>query len=137
MTGALVNILVVEDDRVDVMAIRRAFQKRNLQNPIHVARDGLEALSMLASSSVPRPYLVLLDLNMPRMNGIEFLRELRGDARHRDAVVFTLTTSPAEQDRRAAYGENVAGYIEKSDVGKGFAGLVDLLERYWSIVKLP
>lgn len=133
----LVSLLVVEDDEVDVMALRRAFGKRNLVNPIHVARDGMQALALLAAAAVPRPYLILLDLNMPRMNGIEFLRALRADDRHRDAVVFVLTTSPAEQDRKAAYSANVAAYIEKSDTGKGFAGMVDLLERYWNVVTLP
>jgi len=133
--SSLVNVLLVEDDEVDIMAMRRAFGKRKLENPIHVAHDGLEALSLLYR--VPRPYIILLDINMPRMNGIEFLHALRKDANQKDAVVFVLTTSPAEQDRRAAYAANVAGYIEKSDVGKGFADLVDLLERYWSIVKLP
>ena len=137
MSRAAVNVLVVEDDEVDIMAIRRAFDKRRLENPIHVARDGVEALSMLQAAEVPRPYLILLDLNMPRMNGIEFLRALRKDPEHQDAVVFVLTTSPADQDRKAAYASNIAGYLEKADVGVGSVRLMDLLERYWELVQLP
>jgi len=137
MSVGAVNVLVVEDDDVDVMAIRRAFQKRKLANHIHVAHDGIEALELLSSAAVARPYVVILDLNMPRMNGIEFLAALRQDPVHRDAVVFVLSTSPALQDRRAAYQANVAGYVEKSGAGNSFASLLDLLERYWEIVKLP
>ena len=137
MTASLVNVLLVEDDEVDVMAIRRAFEKRKLLNPIHVAHDGVEALELLAASAIPRPYVIILDLNMPRMNGIEFLQALRQDPNHRDAVVFVLSTSPAAQDQKAAYQANVAAYIEKSDVGKSFAGLMNLLESYWELVKLP
>jgi CheY-like chemotaxis protein len=127
----------VEDDEVDVMAIHRAFDKRKLGNPIRVAQDGMAALAMLRASEIPRPYLILLDLNMPRMNGIEFLQALRKDSHHHDAVVFVLTTSPAEQDRKAAYASNIAGYIEKGEVGTGFVRLVDLLERYWELVEFP
>jgi len=137
MKRPMVNVLVVEDDDVDVMAIHRAFDKRKLGNPIRVAHDGMVALDMLRASEIPRPYLILLDLNMPRMNGIEFLQALRSDPRHHDAVVFVLTTSPAEQDRKAAYASNVAGYIEKGEVGTGFVRLMDLLERYWELVELP
>ena len=137
MKRETVHVLVVEDDDVDIMAIHRAFDKRRLGNPIHVARDGVAALDMLRASAIPRPYLILLDLNMPRMGGIEFLQALRQDPRHRDAVVFVLTTSPAEQDRKAAYAWNIAGYIEKGEVGTGFVRLVDLLERYWDVVQFP
>ncbi|MEM9488664.1 MAG: response regulator, partial [Myxococcota bacterium] len=79
-----VTVLLVEDNEVDVEAVRRAFRKLRIANPIQVARDGLEALDRLRGQgeyeTVPRPYLILLDLNLPRMSGIEFLRELRRDA---------------------------------------------------------
>lgn len=137
MSTDSVEVLVVEDDDVDIMAIRRAFQKRKLCNRIHVARDGHEALDFLRSAVVARPYVIILDLNMPRMNGFEFLQALRQDPVHRNAVVFVLSTSPAAQDRAAVYHANVAGYVEKSGDGDCFAELLALLERYWAVVTLP
>ena len=76
----LLNILLVEDDEVDVMNVRRAFEKNHITNPLFVAGNGVEALEKLRNGKIPRERrIVLLDLNMPRMNGIEFLRELRAD----------------------------------------------------------
>jgi len=132
-----VNLLLVEDDDIEVMAIRRAFSQRQITNPIHVACDGIEALDLLNAATISRPYMILLDLKMPRMNGLEFLQALRADAAHRDAVVFVLTTSSAEQDKKAAYAANVAGYVGKADIGADFSGLVDLLERYLEVVNFP
>jgi DNA-binding NarL/FixJ family response regulator len=86
---------------------------------------------------LPRPHLVLLDINMPRMNGIEFLQALREDADLHDTVVFVLTTSKSDEDKVAAYQANPAGYVLKSDVGAGFVGLVTLLDHYWRIVEFP
>src|SRR5690606_24646767 len=89
-----VTVLLVDDDDVDVEAVRRAFRKAKIANPVEVARDGLEALKMLRGGSpgraVSKPYIIILDLNMPRMDGIEFLNELRTDPEHHDAVVFVL-----------------------------------------------
>jgi DNA-binding response OmpR family regulator len=79
----------------------------------------------------------LLDINMPRLSGIDFLRHLRADAALQDSVVFVLTTSKSDEDRVASYGCNVAGYIIKSDVGAGFLRVVELLEHYWKLVVLP
>lgn len=86
---------------------------------------------------MPRPNLILLDLNMPRMGGIEFLEELRTDPNLKDSVVFVLTTSDAEADRLAAYDHFVAGYMVKSKIGENFFQLADMLEGYWRIVELP
>lgn len=141
MPGKAVHILLVEDDVVDVMALQRALQQRQITHPVTVARDGLEALAILRGGAdqapLPRPYLILLDLNLPRMHGIEFLEALRGDATLRDAVVFVFTTSSADQDKAAAYRLNVAGYMVKSDCGNGLGRLVTLLEHYWQVVELP
>ncbi|MCA9622394.1 MAG: response regulator, partial [Myxococcales bacterium] len=76
-------------------------------------------------------------LNMPRMDGREFLAELREDPEHRDAIVFVLTTSETPEDRAASYDKNVAGYIVKSAVGEGFLNVINLLDRYWRVVLLP
>jgi CheY-like chemotaxis protein len=139
--GKTVHILLVEDDTVDVMGLRRAFQQLKITNPLTVARDGIEALEILRGGSdrapLPRPYLILLDLNLPRMNGIEFLHALRADAALRDAIAFVLTTSRVDEDRMAAYQLNVAGYIVKSDLGNEVLRAVRLLKHYWQVVEFP
>jgi CheY-like chemotaxis protein len=136
-----VNVLLVEDDDVDVMAIERAFRARQLRHPLTVARDGRAALAVLRGEGgrrpLPRPYLIVLDLNLPVMTGLDFLRALRSDPAHRDAVVFVFTTSSCEHDRRAAYDQNVAGYVAKSEIGNDLGPVIDLLEAYFAIVSLP
>lgn len=141
MSQNTVTVLLVDDDDVDVQAVRRAFRKAKIANPVEVARDGLDALSMLRGEDgrqpLSKPYIIILDLNMPRMDGLEFLSEIRKDPEHHDAVVFVLTTSKADEDRAASYDKNVAGYIVKSDVGEGFLNVINLLDCYWRIVLLP
>jgi CheY-like chemotaxis protein len=132
-----ITVLLVDDDNIDVMGIKRAFEKLKIKNPIVVARDGIEAMEKLRSGEVPRPYLILLDLNMPRMNGIEFLDNLRNDPGMRDSIVFVLTTSQAEQDKWSAYQRNIAGYIVKENVGTEFLDAISLLDMYWRIVEMP
>ncbi len=124
-----VDILIVEDDEIDAEVVRRAFARARVANPLHWARDGVEALEQLRAGG-RWPTLVLLDLNMPRMNGIEFLEELRGDPRLASTVVFVLTTSDAERDKRAAYERHVAGFLVKSKMGAGFVNLIELLRDY-------
>lgn len=132
------HILLVEDDRVDVMTIRRAFEKNKILNPLYVASNGIEALAMLRDDRVPRDRrLVLLDLNMPGMNGIEFLRELRADPELRPTPVVVLTTSNDERDKVNAYGFNVAGYLVKPVTFPSFAELMAALNKYWTLVELP
>lgn len=132
-----VHILLVDDDDVDAMAVRRALKKHRIANPLTVARDGLEALETLRSGSIPHPFIILLDLNMPRMNGLEFLEELRADPALKSSVVFVLTTSDEDRDIAAAYQQQVAGYILKSNVGPDFLRVLDLLGAYWRVVELP
>jgi CheY-like chemotaxis protein len=134
----MLNILLVEDDEVDVMNVRRAFKKNNICNPLWVAGNGLDALEMLRSGDMPRDRrLVLLDLNMPRMNGIEFLRELRADPELRVVPVVVLTTSDDERDRVEAYHLNVAGYILKPVTLMNFVEAMATLNKYWSLVEMP
>ena len=135
-----VHILLVEDDVVDRMSVERAFERLKIANPIHVANDGVEALEKLRGTkgtAIPRPFIVLLDWNLPRMPGIEFLREIRSDPELKDSVVFVLTTSKAEEDKAAAYDLNVARYIVKEHVGEQFLSVVTMLGHYWRIVELP
>jgi CheY-like chemotaxis protein len=130
-----VTILLIEDDDVDVKALRWAFDKLKIANPLMVARDGVEAWAMLPT--LPRPYLIITDISMPRMNGIEFLRKLRQNEEFHDSIVFVLTTSNDEQDKIDAYNLNVAGYMLKSDMGTSFTRAIALIENYWKVVEFP
>ena len=136
-TDATVQVLLVEDNDVDVEGVRRAFRAHKIANPVIVARDGVEALSLLRSGQIRRPFLVLLDLNLPRMSGIELLQQIRADPKLHDSIVFVLTTSSSDEDKLASYRLNIAGYIVKSDVGQGFLRLITLLDHYWRVVEFP
>ena len=132
------NILLVEDDQVDVMNVKRAFERNKIANPLFVAGDGIEALEMLRSGNIPRERrLVLLDLNMPRMNGIEFLRALRADHELQLTPVVVLTTSDDERDKVHAYNLNVAGYLLKPVTFVNFVEAMAALNKYWTLVELP
>jgi CheY-like chemotaxis protein len=134
----LLNFVLVEDDAVDVMNVRRAFEKNNIINPLHVAQNGIEALQMLRSGQVVGDRrLILLDLNMPRMNGIEFLRHVRSDPDLNLIPVVVLTTSADEKDKVEAYNLNVAGYLVKPVTFSDFADLMVTLNKYWSLVEFP
>lgn len=138
MTENLLHILLVEDDEVDVMNVRRAFQKSRILNPLYVAENGLEALDMLRDRVIPQGRrLVLLDLNMPKMNGIEFLRALRADPDLRATSVVVLTTSNEDRDKVAAYDFNVAGYLLKPVEFSAFVELMSVLNKYWALVEMP
>lgn len=135
------NIFLVEDDDGDAKAVIRAFTKAKIANPIVRAYDGIEALEVLRGEGgheKPRkPYILLLDLNMPRMDGIQFLKELRADPDLKKSIVFILTTSKNDQDKAEAYDLNVAGYIVKETAGTDFLNLIDLIDNYWRLVELP
>lgn len=131
------NIILVEDDDGDAKAVRRALHGARIANPVMRARNGREALDLLRGKSAPRHYIVLLDLNMPQMNGHEFLNELRADPVLRRAVVFVLTTSGDDRDLMAAYDNQVAGYIQKCNVGRDFLDLLNTLGWYWRVIDLP
>ena len=134
----MLNILLVEDDEVDVMNVKRAFEKNRITNPLYVAGDGIEGLRMLRSGEVPQERrIVLLDLNMPKMNGIEFLREVRADAALQHTPVVVLTTSNDERDKINAYNLNVAGYLLKPVTFINFVELMAALNKYWTLVELP
>ncbi|MGI9091219.1 MAG: response regulator [Gemmatimonadaceae bacterium] len=134
----VLNLVLVEDDEVDVMNVRRALDRAHVTNPLFVANNGLEALDLLRGGSVPRDRrLVLLDLNMPKMNGIEFLRELREDPELRGTPVVVLTTSDDERDKVNAYNLNVAGYLLKPVTFINFVDVMSMLNKYWALVELP
>lgn len=136
-----VRILLVEDDEFSIMAIRRCLRKNDIRAEMKVALNGLEALDILRGSggepALEPPYLIVLDLNMPRMNGIEFLREIRKDEMLRKAVVFALTSSTDERDIADAYEQNVAAYLVKDDYENTFDHAVGLIRSYYDMVHFP
>jgi len=134
-----VHLLHVEDDDLCLMGLNRAFKAARISNPVSFAHDGMEALEMLRGTNgrqrLPRPYLILLDLNMPRMDGIEFLQELRKDEDLKRSIVFVMTTSAADADKAKAYDLGVAGYILKSNPANAFLEATALLDVYWRVVE--
>ena len=130
-------ILLVEDDDIDALRVIRAFSRLKIANPIVRAKDGIEALEILKNQEIEHPYLILLDLNMPRMGGLELLNTLRNDPSLETSVVFVLTTSKDDEDKLAAYKQHIAGYIVKEKLDDGFEDLVKLLDHYWRLVELP
>lgn len=138
MDDHALNILLVDDDEVDVMTVKRAFSRANIANKLYVATDGIEALSLLRSDGIPPARrLVLLDLNMPRMNGIEALREIRADPALHAITVIVLTTSNEDRDRVEAYQLNVAGYLLKPVTFHAFADVMSTLNKYWTLMEMP
>ncbi len=138
---AKINFLLIEDDEVDVKNVQRAFKKNNINNPLFIAGDGEEALDRLRGNGdspiIPAPQVVLLDLNMPKMGGLEFLQEIRRDPRFKSLSVFVLTTSDEERDKIAAYNFNIAGYILKPIEFDQFMDTIKTLDAYWTLCEFP
>jgi CheY-like chemotaxis protein len=136
-----VQLLHVEDDTLCLIGLNRAFKAAKIANPVSFAHDGIEALEMLRGTHgrprLPRPYLILLDLNMPRMDGIELLHELRKDEELKKSIVFIMTTSSADEDKVKAYNLGVAGYILKTNPANAFLEATALLDSYWRVVEFP
>ena len=132
-----ISLVVIDDDLIDVETIKRSVHKLKLLNPLYHAKDGIDALALLRTGKIPTPCIILLDINMPRMNGLEFLAELRADPDLTHTVVFVLTTSKSDEDVMAAYREHVAGYLIKQQMDSDFMKALDLLNHYWRIVELP
>ena len=142
MSDKYVNILLVEDDEVDIMNVQRAFKKNKITNPLHIARNGIEALELLRGENGqgpidPIPKIILLDINMPKMGGIEFLKEIRNDPSFKSISVFIMTTSNEESDKIAAYNLNVAGYILKPLSFESFVQSISILNHYWMLCERP
>lgn len=130
------TIMLIEDDRVDIMTVQRALKKNNISNPLHIARTGLEALDMLrgtngAQKISPLPALVLLDLNLPKMSGIDFLRELRNDSELKSLHIIVLTSSNEPKDRAAAFEYEVDDYIVKPHSFDEFTRAVATILALW------
>ena len=136
-----VTFLLVEDDAVDVLAVERSFKDLKIRNELVVARDGKETLEILRgtheSKKVAPSFMSFLDLNLPRMRGIEFLEEVRNDPQLHSSLVFVLTTSNDERDRREAYKHNIAGYVVKAAEASSLSEEISMVDHYWRVVEFP
>ncbi len=136
----LSKILLVEDDEIDIKNVKRAFKKNNMQNPIEVAHNGEEALDILTGNNGNTAYMpdvVLLDINMPRMNGIEFLQYIRNVDTLKHLHVFIMTSSESDENILEAYNLNVAGYIVKPLSFDRFMEAMATLDAYWKLTIKP
>lgn len=131
------SILLVEDDKVDAMTVKRALREINVTNLLATVNDGEQALEYLRNRSNERPAIVLLDLNMPKMNGIELLRLMKADPELRSIPVIVLTTSKADQDRIESFSLSVAGYMLKPVDYIQFVEVMRTINIYWTLSELP
>ena len=135
-----VHLILVEDDDVDAEFVVRVLRRSGIGAPVTLFRDGLEAVQALHGPQrewlMTRPLIILLDLNMPRLNGLEFLDVLREDPELKSAIVFVLTQSTRREDIEAAYDRQVAGYLVKSNLGEDYSLLPQLLVTYCRLVAL-
>lgn len=130
-------VLLVEDDQIDVMAIKRAFKVIKITNRLNVANNGEEALAYLRNSENEKPCIILLDLNMPKMNGIEFLTIAKQDELLRKIPVVVLTTSREDQDKADSFNLGISGYMVKPVDYKRFVEVVKTIDLYWTLSELP
>lgn len=141
MKSKQVTVLVVDDDEIDAECVIREFRKVRVANPVVRARDGLDALELLRGENgkekLQSPYVILLDMNMPRMGGLEFLSAIRKDGDLKNSLVFVLTTSAHDGDYLQATRPDIAGYVVKDRVGLDFLDLINKHEHYWRIVEFP
>jgi CheY-like chemotaxis protein len=131
------SLLIVEDDDVDYKLLMRSFAQRKIANVTVRAKDGLDAWEKIKSGEIQKPFIVLLDLNMPRMNGKELLTEIRNDSDHMDTVVFLMTTSTDKNDIKESFSKHAAGYFLKDNVQGSIDKMVEVIDGYWQIVVLP
>jgi PAS domain S-box-containing protein len=138
MISGAVILIVVDADKADAMTLRRLFRSHHLANALYMAHDGAEALRILRSRELPTERrVVLLDLDMPRMTGIDFLQQVRGDPELKDTTIVVLTTSDNGRERTQTQKLNVAGYLAKPVAFSAFFDLMVSLNKHWSLVELP
>jgi len=130
-------ILLVEDDDVDVMTVKRALKDLNIKNRLVNTANGEEALEYLKSNDNKKPCIILLDLNMPKMNGIEFLQIVKADDSLKEIPVIVLTTSSQQQDIAESFKLSIAGYIVKSVDYAEYTEAINTINLYWTLSKLP
>jgi CheY-like chemotaxis protein len=137
MKNASKPILLIEDDSVDVMTVKRALKEIGVNNPVVAVEHGEAALDYLRRPGSERPCIILLDLNMPIMSGIEFLREAKNDAALRAIPVVVLTTSAEQQDKVSSFDLGVAGYMAKPVDYRAFVEVMRSIDRYWTMSEMP
>jgi CheY-like chemotaxis protein len=130
-------LLLVEDDQVDAMMVKRALKDLNVTNPLVHTLDGEEALEHLRNNGNKKPCVILLDLNMPKMNGIEFLKIIKADDELKKIPIVVLTTSEDIQDKFETFGLSVAGYIVKPADYQKFVEAIRTVNLYWTLSELP
>ena len=130
-------MLLVEDDEVDVMSVKRSLIDLKVSNRLDVSGNGEEALEFLSEPQNDLPCLILLDINMPKMNGIEFLRIIKQDDRFKRIPVVVLTSSREEQDKMESFGLGVSGYMVKPADYKKFVEVIRVIDLYWTLSELP
>lgn len=135
------NVLVVEDNEDDVMIIKRAMRKSEFKCDLYFAYDGEQALDFLHRrgefDDAPKPDLVLLDLKLPKANGLEVLADIKQDERLRRIPVIVLTNSERDEDMVRAYDSGAASYMTKPVDSKDFERLIQTVQEYWRIARLP
>ena len=130
-------ILLIEDDLVDVMTIRRALKEIAVANPLVTVENGELALSYLRDAANERPCIIFLDLNMPIMNGLEFLREAKADPNLKAIPVIVLTTSEEQQDKVSSFNLGVSGYMAKPVDYRRFVEMMRSIDLYWTVSEMP
>ncbi|VVC84010.1 response regulator [Sideroxydans sp. CL21] len=130
-------MLLVEDDQVDVMTVKRALEEIHVTNPVINRENGEEALKYLRDPGNERPCIILLDLNMPIMNGIEFLHVVKQDSQLKRIPVVVLTTSEEQPDKINSFDLGVAGYMAKPVDYRQFVEVMRTLDAYWTISEVP
>jgi CheY-like chemotaxis protein len=130
-------ILLAEDDSVDAMTVKRAFAELKVYNELVRVVNGEEAIEYLKTHTDKKPCVILLDLNMPKMNGIEFLRVAKADDELRQIPVVVLTTSKDDRDKVETFKFSVAGYIVKPVDYRKFVDAIKVLNLYWTLSELP
>lgn len=141
MNSTEITILLVEDDDIDATSVVRGLTRADIRNPIVRARDGIEAMEMLLGTNEKQkltpPYILLVDVRMPRLDGLGLVRRVRSNPMLQRTIIFVLTTSENDRDRAAAYDAHVAGYIVKSNAPGQFRAFARMLDYYLTIVAPP
>lgn len=134
---SLKPMLLVEDDSVDVMMVKRALKNLNVKNPLVHTSNGKEAIEYLTNADNKKPCIIILDLNMPEMNGVEFLKIIKADDALKNIPVVVLTTSQDAKDKFDTFELSIAGYIVKPADYKKFVEAMRTIDVYWTLSELP
>ncbi len=131
------TILLVEDDEIDIKSVKRAFNEIHVTNPLEITHNGEEALRYLKDGKKKRPGLILLDLRMPRMDGIEFLKVIKKEDALRIIPVVVLTTSKEDEDKAEGYNLGISGYMMKPVNYIDFVEVIKTIKMYWTLSESP